>query len=82
MNAVLALDAWDGDVLATEPLPPVEGWLVTGVRVVGPTEFAVARQGYVDGDGALLLYRVSSPEQRPGPDATPVVSYNPSAPGR
>jgi hypothetical protein len=81
-DAVVALDAWDGDVLARESLPASEGWLVTAVRVVGPAEIAVGRQGYVDGDGALLLFRLSSPEQRPGPDADPDVSYNPPVPGR
>ena len=81
-NAVVALDAWDGEVLATEPISPSEGWLVTGVRVVGPAEIAVGRQGDVDADGGLLLFRLASPEQRPGPDAAPDVSYNPSTPGR
>lgn len=81
-DAIVALDAWDGSVLATETLTAAEGWLVTGARVVGPAEVAIARQGYVDEDGALLLYRLASPEQRPGPDANPDVSYNPPAPGR
>jgi hypothetical protein len=81
-DAVLALDAWNGDVLATETLTAAEGWLVTGAKVVGPADVAIARQGYADEDGALLLYRLASPEQRPGPDANPDVSYNPPAPGR
>jgi hypothetical protein len=81
-DVLIALDAWDGGVLATETLTSAEGWLVTGARVVGPAEVAIARQGYVDEDGALLLYRLASPEQRPGPDANPDVSYNPPAPGR
>ncbi|HEX6852589.1 MAG TPA: hypothetical protein VF139_14430 [Candidatus Polarisedimenticolaceae bacterium] len=81
-DALVALDAWDGSVLAIETLTAAEGWLVTGARVVGPADVAIARQGYVDEDGALLLFRLASHEQRPGPDANPDVSYNPPAPGR
>lgn len=75
-GSIVALDAYNGRILAKREVAPSEGWLVTPVAVVGEAKLVVARQGYDRSEAALAVFQLASPEARPGPDATPAVSYN------
>jgi hypothetical protein len=75
-TALLALDVYDGRVVARGSVPGERGRLVSPPLVLADGRIAAARQGYALEDAGLGTYRIRRAEERSVPDPADPVPYN------
>ncbi len=75
-TALLALDVYDGRVVARGPVPGERGRLVSPPLLLADGRIAAARQGYALEDAGLGTFRIRRAEQRANADPPEGVPYN------
>lgn len=75
-TALLALDVYDGRVVARGAVPGERGRLVSSPLLLADGRIAAARQGYALEDAGLGTYRIRRSEKRSAPDRSDAVPYN------
>lgn len=75
-TALLAIDVYDGRVLARGSIPGGRGRLVSAPLLLTNGRIAVARQGYALEDAALGFFRVRESQEKTSPDVESAVPYN------
>lgn len=75
-TALLALDVYDGRVVARGPVPGERGRLVSPPLLLADGRIAAARQGYALEDAGLGTYRIRRAEKRAAADPPEAVPYN------
>lgn len=75
-TALLALDVFDGRVVARGPVPGGRGRLVSPPLLLADGRIAAARQGYALEDAGLGIYQIRRAEKRAAGGAPEAVPYN------
>jgi len=75
-TALLALDVYDGRVVARGAVPGERGRLVSPPLLLADGRIAAARQGYALEDAGLGTYRIRRSERRAAPDRSEPLPYN------
>lgn len=75
-TAILALDVYDGRVLARGTVPEGRGRLVSSALLLPDGRIAAARQGYALEDAGLALFRIRDGEKPAAADGPSAVPYN------